>query len=489
MEFSKIGFGCYRVDHRIEEHYRAMYKALTGGVNLIDTSSNYSDGNSEILVGNVLSDLLSEGKIKREDIITVTKAGYIQGQNYSFALKRKHQGKPFKDVVEYSSVLWHCISPDFLEDQLNRQLFRLEQNSNGGYIDIYLLHNPEYYLLWSEKRNIPKSEAHEEYYSRIKKSFEFLEEKVRERKILSYGISSNTFPVSSDRYDFTSVEKILEIAESISSSNHFRAIQFPFNFIECGAFTEKNQVNNSKTVLEIAIEKNLKTLINRPFNAITSQGLFRLVDYGCREYSEKELTEQIKKVKSAESFLDKKFSKPSITGADIEELRNSFVAGKVFSEKWNRFSTIEQLGEIIEHYFFPKFDFLYNYFDSDNLKSDITHQELRENFYLYMKEVYRMLNMVTSHYRHIANGKRKFINRLIGEMTNPEFNSLKLSQKSIALLGSISGVDCILAGMRKEKYVEDLLPVLKMNDIKNASEIILKLKDEFINQNISGIRI
>jgi hypothetical protein len=150
MTFANIGFGCYRIDNTIGEHYDALAKALTEGIDLIDTSSNYADGRSELLVGRVLSDLISADKIKREDITLVTKAGYIQGQNFKLAAKLKEEGKPFTEVVELQDGLWHCISPDFLEDQITRQLERLKTD----YIDVYLLHNPEYYLDWAKESNV-----------------------------------------------------------------------------------------------------------------------------------------------------------------------------------------------------------------------------------------------------------------------------------------------------------------------------------------------
>ena len=50
---SRLGFGTYRVDTREPEHREALKKALREGVNLIDTSTNYMDGDSERLVGSV----------------------------------------------------------------------------------------------------------------------------------------------------------------------------------------------------------------------------------------------------------------------------------------------------------------------------------------------------------------------------------------------------------------------------------------------------
>jgi len=72
---NNYGYGCYRIDNRIEEHVNSVNRALLNGIRLLDTSANYSDGRSEILIGNVLNDLTSGGKIKREDVVVVTKGG------------------------------------------------------------------------------------------------------------------------------------------------------------------------------------------------------------------------------------------------------------------------------------------------------------------------------------------------------------------------------------------------------------------------------
>lgn len=163
------------MDFRIKEHYNALYKAIISGIRLIDTASNYSDGASEMLVGNVLNDIIRDGRINRKDITIITKAGYIQGQNYKLAFKKKLLKEPFKDVVEYADGIWYSISPDFLADQIERQLERLIQSDSNKYIDGYLLHNPEIFLDYQEKssgKDYYKLEydIHTEYYNRIKKS-------------------------------------------------------------------------------------------------------------------------------------------------------------------------------------------------------------------------------------------------------------------------------------------------------------------------------
>ena len=184
---SICGFGCYRIDDGIPQHQKALEKAILSGINIIDTSSNYSDGGSEILIGKVLNKLFSENKIIRENIIVVSKGGYLQGSNLKLGIEREQSGKPFTDVLKCSPDLWHCISPDFLENQITLSLQRLNLEN----IDVYLLHNPEYFLTYSIISEPERRER--EYYKRIKDAFIYLEEEVKRGRISYYGISSNTF--------------------------------------------------------------------------------------------------------------------------------------------------------------------------------------------------------------------------------------------------------------------------------------------------------
>ena len=165
---SQAGFGCYRVSAGVSHHEQALHKALCEGINLIDTSANYADGGSESLVGQVLEKLVDAGDLAPEEVIVVSKVGYLQGQNYALSRERKQQGRPFPELVEYGEGLEHCIHPEFLRDQLTRSLERLNLET----LDFYLLHNPEYYLEWAKKNRQPLEPARIEYYRRIKAAFE-----------------------------------------------------------------------------------------------------------------------------------------------------------------------------------------------------------------------------------------------------------------------------------------------------------------------------
>src|SRR5204863_7632614 len=75
------------------------------------------------------------------------------------------------------------------------------------------------------------------------------------------------------------LEECIKSAENISKDNHFYIIQFPFNLYERGAVTNKNQADNTMTLLEYAGKYNIGTIVNRPLNALTSKGLNRLADF------------------------------------------------------------------------------------------------------------------------------------------------------------------------------------------------------------------
>ena len=91
--FAKVG----NVDLR--DAARLIDIAMEAGVNLIDTSANYTDGGSERLIGQVLGKLAAAGEIERDQVVVVSKAGYLQGENYQLSQERKAAGRPFAELV------------------------------------------------------------------------------------------------------------------------------------------------------------------------------------------------------------------------------------------------------------------------------------------------------------------------------------------------------------------------------------------------------
>ena len=102
---SKIGYGTYRIHDQDETQAETLESAIEAGCNLIDTSSNYTDGGSETLIGNVLQKMISAGEITREEIIIVSKVGYMQGKT---SIKHNN-GKPQVIRGKRSSNIWKVV--------------------------------------------------------------------------------------------------------------------------------------------------------------------------------------------------------------------------------------------------------------------------------------------------------------------------------------------------------------------------------------------
>jgi aryl-alcohol dehydrogenase-like predicted oxidoreductase len=273
----KISFGTYRTTFQNPVHQEAINYALDNGVKSIDTSSNYMYGEAEILIGQAL-----QGRV-REEFTIVSKGGYIQGSN----LERVKEGWLVKDLVEYDPNCFHSISPMFLEDQIDNSLKRLQT----PYIDTYLLHNPEYYLMTNLKGDATNEDIdkhHTIMQMRIKKAFEFLESQVKLGKIKSYGISSNSFAKQKNDYHFLEYKNLIDYAIEVGGKeHHFKVIQLPFNMYE------KDGVPSAKYFHE----KGIEVQANRPLNAFYMGGMLRLASYdSCEELPD--LLEKVRKIKN-----------------------------------------------------------------------------------------------------------------------------------------------------------------------------------------------
>ena len=177
------------MDDETPAHHQALLDALRGGVNLVDTSTNYTEGASERLFGQALGEIVRAGERRREELIVVSKIGYVQGENLERAQERETAGRPLPEVVKYGEGVWHCIHPEFLADQLTRSLARLRLQS----LDVCLLHNPEYFLMDAHERSYGTLDRRRrEFYARLAAAFGFLEEQVRAGRLRAYGVSSNT---------------------------------------------------------------------------------------------------------------------------------------------------------------------------------------------------------------------------------------------------------------------------------------------------------
>jgi len=260
---AQFAFGTYRISDHEPSHIQALVSAVESGVTLIDTSTNYMDGGAERAIAQAFNKLPDEAFANVE---VVSKFGYIQGTT----MARLKASDGIDDVVEYSETCYHCITPEFLQDQLSESLERLNLSS----LSCYLIHNPEYFMLDAINKEMDKAEMLDLMLERIYKAFVGLELEVGLGRIKSYGISSNSFAKKSGADDYLPFEDLMELAEAAAKEvghdkHHFTTIQFPLNILEqeglkCARWAKKN---------------GLRVLVNRPLNVQDNNLMFRLADY------------------------------------------------------------------------------------------------------------------------------------------------------------------------------------------------------------------
>jgi hypothetical protein len=452
LSVSQAGFGCYRVDAGEESHREALGKALAEGINLIDTSTNYADGGSETLVGQALQELEAGGEIERQGTVVVSKVGYLQGKNFELSQARKAEERPFPDLVEYGPGLEHCIHPEFIEDQLSRSLERLKVET----LDVYLLHNPEYYLGWAKKQSLPLEEARAEYYRRIEAAFRHLESEAERGRIRFYGISSNTFPNSAEDPEFTSAERVWEIAESISSSHRFGVIQFPMNLLETGAATRANQ-SGGRTLLDFAREKDLGVLVNRPLNAIAGGELFRLADVETgRKCSDRETLDALHALGESEEYFRKILIPNLNLVRSIRQQLKEFVrVAEVLEENRSRFRSLQHVRDVQSQWVLPRINGVMHYLVNMKEKPGEAMAWVDDH----VEKLRAALNCIESAYRQQA-ARRAATARERAAAVDPDWNVPKLSQLAVRALRSTSGIHGVLVGMRRKEYVDDVLEEL-----------------------------
>ncbi len=478
LKVSQAGFGGYRIDVSSPLNGQALSLALDSGINLIDTSANYNNGGSEKLIGEVLRQkggLFHSGR----DTVVVTKGGYIQGFNYSLSQERKDQGRPFPDLVMFGEGLEHCIHPEFLEDQITRSLERLDLET----IDVYLLHNPEYFLGWAHRTGASLPDARAEYYRRLSLAFEHLELETFRGRISCYGVSSNTFPLPADDPEFTSLEKIREIAESVSSTHHFRVVQFPLNLFESGAVTEINQ-SGGKTVLEFAAEKDLTVLTNRPLNPIIGRRLIRLADADpSGACGRDEITSLITDLILSESHLSEQLL-PSLgfPASFNNSIMNNFSAGRTLMEKWETFESLARWQALQSQYFLPRIKEVLQFLATQEDMPPETPGWISSH----LKKVEAVFAAIESIYRAARGRRSAAVGEMVSGLNKDWASAGTLSRTALRAVRSAPGVTSVLVGMRRPEYVEDVLAEISRPAVsahyREAWSTLFLNRERFIEQ-------
>jgi aryl-alcohol dehydrogenase-like predicted oxidoreductase len=461
---SQAGFGGYRISIAHESQYKALQQALNSGINLIDTSSNYADGDSERLIGKVLTDLVQQEKLRREEVVIVTKSGYISSD------------VSYPDLIAFNETLKYCIHPDFLRDQITGSLERLQLAT----IDCYLLHNPEYYYLWAQQEGIAKNEADEEFSRRIELAFQYLESEVAAGRIGCYGISSNTFAADETAYERILLEGVSRIAEKISPNHHFQLIELPLNVFETAAATSVDS-KTGQTLLQLAKQQGLAVLTNRPLNVAVENTLRRLVEVTGEEFRNIELlVAQVNEMMNMENAFRQNFIM-ELTDEELSQpdLFKGLTSGEVLQKHWYTFDSFWHWQDVRGHHFNPVIQHSLDLLTARQTMS----RGMKQWIDAYVELLNSLFINITNYYRgkemkRVARDKLMIAN--CGDVDWQIEGSL--SQMAIRVVRSTAGVDSVLVGMRDIDYVQDVLNELRCGVKKLPRQSSWQLLKEKVQQ-------
>jgi len=469
LTVSRLGFGCYRVDNDTPEHRDALTQALLGGCTLIDTSTNYMDGESERLVGSVLRQLDRGGQVAREEVVVVSKIGYVQGQNLDLAKEREAAGTPFPDMVKYMDGCWHCIHPEFLKDQLNRSLERLQLET----LDVCLLHNPEYFFSDAKRRRAGRiEELRDEFCRRLMQAFAFFENQVAAGRIAWYGVSSNTAASPPDDAEATSPSRMLEAAAAAGGpGHHFRVLQLPMNLLETGAARQANTgPEAARTALEWAAGSGIAVLTNRPLNAYADGTLMRLADV---PLDDTEGAPSPDEALPRVAALEEEFRLQIGSRLHVPE-------GAPPPAEWFRWADqlramsghlqgLDHWQQIEEQMISPAVGQLVQMLDR-SLTGPI-----QETWRSWLEQYLPALDLLLQAFRVRAARQSQAASNRVTAALNPHLPLAKrgepLSRKALWVLASTPGVSTVLLGMRHPDYVSDGLEVLKWPPLGDVRKI------------------
>ncbi|WP_455246190.1 aldo/keto reductase [Petrachloros mirabilis] len=470
---SKLGFGCYRVDRTNPEFGAALGNSLRSGVNVVDTSTNYMDGESERLVGSVLRQEISANGLSREEVIIVSKIGYIQGENLKQAQAREQSGRPYPEMVKYGEGIWHCIHPEFLVDQLDASLDRLGLET----LDICLLHNPEYFLSEAAQHSRGTlAERRDEFYTRIERAFAYLESQVKQGRIRWYGVSSNTVAGEASSPETTSLSEFLDMAMRASCAqgfdrHHFAVIQFPMNLFESEGWSRPNTgTGQRETVLQLAQRERLAVLVNRPLNAMpkSASGMIRLAEFPV-ENDPIDIDKSLEKLETLEHEYRSVLAPAIPSGGEGTKPAEFFRWAEELRRVRPHTQGLEHWEQIEHQMIAPQINQVLQ--GIPRLLTGDTLSKWHEWRDRYLPVLLTLLGGLRREATDKSLARIKKVTSAIDPLIPPDRCGESLSRKALWILTSTPGVTTVLNGMRTIHYVEDSVGVLGWKPLDDVSPI------------------
>ncbi len=257
-----------------------LYRSATAtlleeGVNVFVTSLSDRMMTSERCLGAALERAFREGVVKRDEVIVVTKGGYLAVDPEAVANRGHARRYLFETYVEPGLADpdrivhgVHCLDGPFLRDQIERS----RRNLRVDTIDLYLVEEPELHL---------GECSAEEFRARVRGAVEALERAVSDGVIAAYGLCTwDGFLRPHHDRGHLAILDVFEWALDVGGGDHhLRAVQLPYSVAMAEAFRLDSQISptgHSDAVLSTLRGTGTAVLASAPL--VQGRALGRLPD-------------------------------------------------------------------------------------------------------------------------------------------------------------------------------------------------------------------
>jgi aryl-alcohol dehydrogenase-like predicted oxidoreductase len=261
VSVSSIGIGTYlgaNTDEDDAAYQAALRRAVSSGINVIDTAINYRSQRSERAVGAAIQQLLAAGTVTREELVVSSKGGYIPLDRTPPASRDEYRTYVQREFVDQQILRpdeivggGHSLAPRFLRYCLAKS----RQNLGLRTIDIYYVHNPGQSAMGSSSDDLR---------ARLRAAFAVLEEAAGRGEINVYGCATwDELRVGPDVRGHIELETLVQIAKELAGdANRFKVVQLPINLAMPEAVRSATQSIGGRPVsaLEAASELGLTVI-------------------------------------------------------------------------------------------------------------------------------------------------------------------------------------------------------------------------------------
>ena len=255
--------------------YRSCVATLVEeGVNVFVTALSDRMMTSERCLGAALERAFYEGDVQRDEVIVVTKGGYlcVDPDRVAGGQARRYLLETYVDtgLVSLDRIVHgvHCLDGAFLRDQIERSRRNLRLET----IDLYLIEEPELHL---------GECSAEEFRDRLRGAFEALERAVSDGAIAAYGLCTwdGFLRPHTDRNHLAILDVFDWALDVGGGDHHLRAVQLPYSVAMAEAFRLDSQIGpqgHSDAVLSTLRGTGTAVLASAPL--VQGRALGRLPD-------------------------------------------------------------------------------------------------------------------------------------------------------------------------------------------------------------------